>query len=188
MSDDFQVEVDKQLDTFRAALKECVEQCDAANAEIERLRGEVKLLQQLRDSDATHYERLRAELAASGNYIANAEVAPTFIAFANKRTVKIVDGALEVGWLDDRDEEIAGPVAWKYAVGIKGSLALDQVSKLKAELAACRNAALEDAEDAMLGVFAGINQAYLFTSGFDNRIIDARDAIRALKREGGGNG
>ena len=37
MSDDFQVEVDKQLDTFRAALKECVEQRNTANAKIERL-------------------------------------------------------------------------------------------------------------------------------------------------------
>ena len=35
----------------------------------------------------------------------------------------------------------------------------------------------------MLGVFSEMNQVYLLTSGFDSRIIQARDAIRALKRE-----
>ena len=45
-----------------------------------------------------------------------------------------------------------------------------------------RNAVLEEAEDAMLAVFENMNRVYLFTSGFDSRIIDARDAIRALKR------
>lgn len=45
-----------------------------------------------------------------------------------------------------------------------------------------RNAVLEEAEDAMLSVFADMDRAYLFTSGFDSRIIAARDAIRALKR------
>ena len=44
-----------------------------------------------------------------------------------------------------------------------------------------RNAVLEEAENAMLGVFENMNSAYLFTSGFDSRIIEARDAIRALK-------
>lgn len=46
-----------------------------------------------------------------------------------------------------------------------------------------RNALLEQAEDAMLGAFAGMSSVYLFTSGFDNRIIDARDAIRALRTD-----
>lgn len=45
-----------------------------------------------------------------------------------------------------------------------------------------RNAVLEEAEEAMLGEFADMSSAYLFTSGFDYRIIAARDAIRALKR------
>ncbi len=47
-----------------------------------------------------------------------------------------------------------------------------------------RNAVLEEAEDAMLAVFEEMNRAYLFTSGFDTRIIQARDAIRALRRSG----
>ena len=34
----------------------------------------------------------------------------------------------------------------------------------------------------MLKVFSEMNHVYLFTSGFDSRIIEARDAIRALKR------
>jgi hypothetical protein len=41
---------------------------------------------------------------------------------------------------------------------------------------------LEEAEDAMLGVFSEMSHTYLFTTGFDSRIIEARDAIRALKR------
>ena len=48
-----------------------------------------------------------------------------------------------------------------------------------------RNAVLEEAEDAMLAVFEEMNHVYLFTSGFDSRIIQARDAIRALKRPSG---
>ena len=46
-----------------------------------------------------------------------------------------------------------------------------------------RNAVLEEAEDAMLMAFVDMNEAYLFTTGFDSRIIAARDAIRALKRQ-----
>ena len=45
-----------------------------------------------------------------------------------------------------------------------------------------RDAVLEEAEDAMLGAFADMDATYLFTTGFDSRIIEARDAIRALKR------
>jgi hypothetical protein len=45
-----------------------------------------------------------------------------------------------------------------------------------------RNAVLEEAEDAMLEVFECMNPVYLFTTGFDYRILKARDAIRALKR------
>ena len=48
-----------------------------------------------------------------------------------------------------------------------------------------RNGVLEEAEDAMLGAFADMNAVYLFTTGFDYRIISARDAIRALKRPSG---
>jgi hypothetical protein len=44
-----------------------------------------------------------------------------------------------------------------------------------------RNEILEEAEDAMLAVFGDMDRIYLFTSGFDSRIIEARDAIRALK-------
>lgn len=44
-----------------------------------------------------------------------------------------------------------------------------------------RNAVLEEAEDAMLGAFADMMPSFLFTTGFDSRIIAARDAIRALK-------
>ena len=65
---------------------------------------------------------------------------------------------------------------------------LTEIERLRAERAAGRNAVLEDAEHAMIGVFADMDRGYLFTSGFINRIMDARDAIRALKREGGGNG
>lgn len=51
-----------------------------------------------------------------------------------------------------------------------------------------RDKALEEAEDAMLGAFASMDRAYLFTSGFDSRIIDARDAIRALKSRANSDG
>jgi hypothetical protein len=44
-----------------------------------------------------------------------------------------------------------------------------------------RDAILEEAEDAMLAVFSDMSMAYLFTSGFDSRIMKARDAIRALR-------
>ena len=46
-----------------------------------------------------------------------------------------------------------------------------------------RNALLEEAEDAMLWAFADMSSAYLFTTGFDYRIIAARDAIRALRTD-----
>ena len=94
--------------------------------EIDALRRRAEHAERQLHQTKVRLDALEAELVRSGNYIANLEVSPTFIVFANKRTVKIVNGALEVGWLDDRDEEIAGPIAWKYAVGIKGSLALEQ--------------------------------------------------------------
>mgnify|MGYP001605980810 CR=1 FL=1 len=46
-----------------------------------------------------------------------------------------------------------------------------------------RNALLEEAENAMLDAFADMDRAYLFTTGFDYRIIEARDAIRALRTD-----
>ena len=46
-----------------------------------------------------------------------------------------------------------------------------------------RNDLLEEAEDAMLAVFSDMDKVDLFTSGFDSRIIAARDSIRALKRQ-----
>ena len=39
---------------------------------------------------------LRVTLAQSGNYIADKEVAPTEVTFANGRTVRIVNGAMEI--------------------------------------------------------------------------------------------
>lgn len=49
------------------------------------------------------------------------------------------------------------------------------------DISKLRNDTLDAAEDAMLGAFADMDRIYLFTSGFDDRIIRARDAIRALK-------
>lgn len=60
--------------------------------------------------------------------------------------------------------------------------AQSELATQQAELVTAHNDALEKAEDAMLGVFADMDRAYLFTSGFDSRIIDARDAIRSLKK------
>ena len=57
-----------------------------------------------------------------------------------------------------------------------------RIAELERSVADSRNATLEEAEDAMLGVFSEMDMAYLFTSGFDYRIISARNAIRALKR------
>ena len=133
---------------------------------------------------AERLDALEAELARSGNYIANLEVGPTFIAFANKRTVKIVNGALEVGWLDDRDEEIAGPIAWKYAVGIKGSLALEQKAeneRLRAELATAHNDALEKAAHRAEKYADDLPSGNVSQTAMRGAVRYAADAIRALK-------
>ncbi len=42
----------------------------------------------------------------STNYVANAEVNPTRVLFANGRTVRIVNGALVVGWARKEAERV----------------------------------------------------------------------------------
>lgn len=44
------------------------------------------------------HDRYSAKLKASGNYVANKEVNPTKVTFANGRVVRIVKGALVVEW------------------------------------------------------------------------------------------
>jgi len=43
-------------------------------------------------------ERNDTRFRASGNYVANREVNPTKVTFANGRTVKVVNGHLVIGW------------------------------------------------------------------------------------------
>lgn len=62
-------------------------------------------------------EAFAAAWAQAGNYTANTHVAPTEILFANGRTVKIVDGSLEVGsndGLGPNAQDLTGDVAWLW--------------------------------------------------------------------------
>ena len=71
---------------------------------------------------------------SSTNYIANLEVNPTWVVFANGRTVRIVNGALEVGWLRDiGDESIAGEVLWRFKMALLGENNKN-IDKLEREL------------------------------------------------------
>jgi len=50
-------------------------------------------------------DRAAARLRASGNYVANKEVEPTKVTFANGRTVKIEGNHLVIGWDKPRPKE-----------------------------------------------------------------------------------
>lgn len=49
------------------------------------------------------------ERAESGNYVANAEMNPTRVLFGNGRTVRIVKGALVVGWARAEADKVFRP-------------------------------------------------------------------------------
>ena len=84
------------------------------------------------DTPRTDAKRWRD--GSSTNYIANLEVNPTWVAFANGRTVRIVNGALEVGWLRDiGDESIAGEVLWRFKMALLGENN-KSIDKLEREL------------------------------------------------------
>jgi hypothetical protein len=55
---------------------------------------------------AAAMERQRDKALASSNYVANAEVNPTRILFANGRVVELVDGRLVVGWAREEADAI----------------------------------------------------------------------------------
>lgn len=71
-------------------------------------------------------ERARREeadraLRASTNYIADNETHPTFVVFANRRTVTAIDGVLHIGWTrgaSPSEDEFATDALVKFGVGV----------------------------------------------------------------------
>lgn len=75
---------------------------------------------------------LAKKLAESTNYVVNDEQRPTWVAFANKRTVTIKDGYLQIGWIRDiEDESIAGPAIWRMRMALQGGLAQTEIASLR---------------------------------------------------------
>ena len=74
---------------------------------------------------------------AGSNYVADNDTRPTMVFFENGRTVRIVDGYLEVGWLRDVDDEsISGPILWTMRMallGMRNPEILADVRRLKRE-------------------------------------------------------
>lgn len=71
-----------------------------------------------------------------------------WVAFGNGRTVTIRDGALEIGWIRDiEDEDIAGPIIWRFKMALRGENNKEDratILELERKLAAYENAMPEE--------------------------------------------
>lgn len=85
------------------------------------------------------------------------------------------------GELDTERDEVALKQACIKGMGEQAEKLAQRATEAEARASTVEQETIERCEDAMLGAFSDMSMAYLFTSGFDNRIIKARDAIRALK-------
>lgn len=70
--------------------------------------GAMECARLIRASAASEFSQVHG-FATAGNYVADREVYPQRILFANGRTVELKEGALDVGWAHDEAAKVWGP-------------------------------------------------------------------------------
>ena len=189
-----QIEIDalrRRAEHAEGQLRQTKVRLDALEAENERLRQELAEAQKMLAANEGRVKEI-----VSDELLARAERAEAELAGMQGKDMNAVERPccgcgkpllVENAWMEDgcpcntpAGVNNLNLYRWRLLHELQQQQAREN-ERLRAELATAHNDALEKAEDAMLEVFADMDRAYLFTSGFDNRIIDARDAIRALK-------